>query len=307
MTFDLERARVEVDTASARRFSESREQARIFCAEEILPDALDEIERLRAENEEALESLTAAYLLGRHEKAQEVAARPKEGKIDSSEHVTEPTKMIGFDLEKARAVDIDLLATTDWGELRARYRAALAEIERLRASLTDLHAEYINTLEKNPGCSAWDLDEQSIEDQRRLRKNAAHAISIVEPPIYLQAEQLAARIKELEDAHKRSGKKYAKIINELRSSVYANIPGLDVGKIGPDASESHLRPYEVVAADLAGRLAEDRRKSWQITEERIGLLEYCLETLLDAPDIEEIPGPGHSIEMLRAMLREAEQ
>ncbi len=58
-----------------------------------------EIERLRAENEEALESLTAAYLLGRHEKAQEVAARPKEDKIDSSEHVTEPTKMIGFDLE----------------------------------------------------------------------------------------------------------------------------------------------------------------------------------------------------------------
>ena len=45
---------------------------------------------------------------------------------------------------------------------------------------------------------------------------------------------------------------------------------------------------------------------WQITEERVGLLEYCLETLLDAPDIEEIPGPGHSIEVLRAMLREAE-
>ena len=46
--FDLEKARAEVATASARRFSESREQARIFCAEEILPDALDEIERLRA-------------------------------------------------------------------------------------------------------------------------------------------------------------------------------------------------------------------------------------------------------------------
>ena len=101
-----------------------------------------------------------------------------------------------------------------------------------------------------------------------------------------KAKELAPRIKELEDAHKRSGKKYAKIINELRSSVYANIPGLDVGKIGPDATKP---------------------RSWQITEERIGLLEYCLETLLDAPDIEEIPGPGHSIEMLRAMLREAEQ
>ena len=72
-------------------------------AEERIEELENEIERLRAENEEALEYLTAAYLLGRHEKAQEVAARIKEGKIDSSEHVTEPTKMIGFDLEKARA------------------------------------------------------------------------------------------------------------------------------------------------------------------------------------------------------------
>ena len=241
-----------------------------------------------------------------------------------------------------------------------------AEIERLRASLIDLHAEYINTLEKNPDCSAWDLDEQSDADQRRLRKNAAHAISITEPPIYLQAEQLAARIKELEDAHKRSGAKYAKIINELRSSVYANIPGLDVDKIGPDAAKpreglfgkyiirksdghpvdpeadyfvmrldtdpvarraareySYVTPDRNLARGLQDRLARydpqlkdcmniqffglAKPHCWQITAERIGLLEYCLETLLDAPDIEEIPGPGHSIEMLRAMLREAEQ
>lgn len=156
---------------------------------------------------------------------------------------------MSFDLEKARAVDIDLLAATDWGELRRHYCAALAEIERLRGyeiAARDLSADLTKV--------AGDRDEH------------------------------AARIKELEDAHKRSGAKYAKIINELRSSVYANIPGLDVGKIGPDAAKP---------------------RSWQITKERIGLLEYCLETLLDAPDIEEIPGPGHSIEMLRAMLREA--
>ena len=47
------------------------------------------------------------------------------------------------------------------------------------------------------------------------------------------------------------------------------------------------------------------KKVWQITEERVGLLEYCLDSLLDAPDIEESPGPCHSIEMLRAMLQEA--
>lgn len=59
MTFDLEKARAEVDTASSRRFSESREQARIFCAEEILPDALDEIERLRLELTQALKDLSS--------------------------------------------------------------------------------------------------------------------------------------------------------------------------------------------------------------------------------------------------------
>ena len=89
MTFDLERAR------GLRDFLQDD------CAEvgDIWGEMIAEIERLRAENEEAQESLTAAYLLGRHEKAREVAAWPKEGKIDSSEHVTEPTKMIGFDLE----------------------------------------------------------------------------------------------------------------------------------------------------------------------------------------------------------------
>lgn len=57
--FDLEKARAEVSTASARRFSESREQARIFCAEEILPDALDEIERLQLELTQALKDLSS--------------------------------------------------------------------------------------------------------------------------------------------------------------------------------------------------------------------------------------------------------
>ena len=63
------------------------------------------------------------------------------------------------------------------------------------------------------------------------------------------------------------------------------------------------------AAEMAeGKIGPDAKtRSWQITEERVGLLEYCLETLLDAPDIEEIPGPGHSIEMLRVMLKEAGQ
>ncbi len=114
-----------------------------------------------------------------------------------------------------------------------------AEIERLRASLIDLHAEYINTLEKNPECSAWDLDEQSDADQRRLRRNAAHAISIVEPPIYLKAEQQLAKIKELETAYLK-----AQNSNLLRKQEI-----------------ERLRGFETAARDLSNdltRVAKER-------------------------------------------------
>ena len=67
-----------------------------------------------------------------------------------------------------------------------------------------------------------------------------------------------------------------------------------------DRAKIALRAEDKIGPDAKPRV-------WQITEERVGLLEYCLETLLDAPDIEEIPGPGHSIEVLRAMLEEAGQ
>lgn len=164
------------------------------------------------------------------------------------------------------------LKDKDRREVYLRSQAALDYIQQQSAEIERLRAE-----------NAWlksDREFQSEEIKRlkdELENYGDHYACLL--------ISKDAQIKELEDAHKRSGAKYAKIINELRSSVYANIPGLDVGKIGPDA----------------------KPRSWQITEERIGLLEYCLETLLDAPDIEEIPGPGHSIEMLRAMLREAEQ
>jgi hypothetical protein len=210
-----------------------------------------------------------------------------------------------FDLEKARdaAKFDDRMAIT-------MFPLAIAEIERLRASLIDLHAEYINTLEKNPGCSAWDLDEQSDADQRRLRKNAAHAISIVEPLIYLQADQQAAQIKSLEDAlaeERARGNHYGMSYEDAVGDGEFERWIIDGEKDLPKFYLDRVRAEARRQLKEEGKIGPDAKpRSWQITDERIGLLEYCLETLLDAPDIEEIPGPGHSIEMLRAMLREAE-
>ena len=180
---------------------------------------------------------------------------------------------------------------SDLCEFRNLFHGQAAEIERLRPF--EIAAR---DLDSDLGKIAGERDEQSARI-KELEADLEQAERVIEARLEVIDQQAArikslkkeirrlkheskveqeltnsyikhlheaeARIKELEDAHKRAGAKYAKIIRELRSSVYANIPGLDVGKIGPDASESHLRPYEVVAADLAGRLAEDRRKSWQ--------------------------------------------
>ena len=107
---------------------------------------------------------------------------------------------------------------------------------------------------------ALDIVQQQAAEIERLRgyEIAARDLSADLTKVAGDRDEHAARIKELEDAHKRSGKKYAKIINELRSSVYANIPGLDVGKIGPDATKP---------------------RSWQITEERKAAIDRGLQFL----------------------------
>ena len=146
------------------------------------------------------------------------------------------------------------LKDKDRREVYLRSGDALAEIERLRAE------------------NAWlksDREFQSEEIKRlkdELENYGDHYACLL--------ISKDAQIKELEEAHKRSGAKYAKIINELRSSVYANIPGLDVGKIGPDA----------------------KPRSWQITEERMRAIRMA----------EELAWDCKAVAVLRAMLREAE-
>ena len=199
--------------------------------------------------------------------------------IDSSEQFGKPTELIGgIDLEKGRATleeaiermrmtvcdedgfvweadpeqtailqemldRIGRYTNNDYLDLQYQLDGAEAEIERLRAEMDNYGDDFVCQM-KSKDARIKEL-ESSLDEAEALTKKNADLMNA-----YL------ARIAELEDAHKRSGAKYAKIINELRSSVYAKIPSLqkqwdDVladGKIGPDAD---AKPH-----------------CWQITEER---------------------------------------
>ena len=179
-----------------------REQAKIFCVEEILPDALDEIERLRAEISEQK---------GMIWKTQQV-------KKEQAARIAE----LEADLEQS---EICIRARMDVIDQQA------AQIKSLEDALVEelARGDYFDESQECEGYW-WDRKNTSDCTQNDYRRNAR---------LKLQAK----------------------------------------GKIGPDASKSHLRPYEVVAADLAGRLAENRRKSWQITEDRVTAIDQGLRFL----------------------------
>lgn len=244
--------------------------------------------------------------------------------IDSSEHVTDHTKMIGFDLEK------------------------------------------------NPECSAWDLDEQSIEDQRRLRRNIidwqAEEIKRLKDELENYGDHYAclliskdAQIKDLEgmlsirteeldiahsvarsekEMHEKELAAFARRIKELedalveeRARVITSHPLTHVidedrteasmqlqaeGKIGPDARPKcdhawqaaiEERGYQTCLKCGECRNIEDIPRTapaWQITEER-------KKTLIDSIELIELNTyyNDHTMfdlcNMLRAMLTEAGQ
>ena len=251
--------------------------------------------------------------------------------IDSGEHFSDSTKMIGFDLERARGLrdflQDDCAEVGDvWGEM-------IAEIERLRAE------------------NAWLKSDREFQSEEQAARIKSLKKEIRQPKHESKVEvkftnsyikrlhDAEARIKELEsslDEAETLTKKNAELMNgylgriaELEDALVEGLTNFlhyrascyDPARRCPYAKEcddcstwdacGHVEKFRSEARrqlQAEGKIGPDAKpRSWQITEERIGLLEYCLETLLDAPDIEEIPGPGHSIEMLRAMLREAEQ
>jgi hypothetical protein len=176
-----------------------------------------------------------------------------------------------FDLEKARA-DLGEIGDPKFCdcEVRAQFMEAITEIERLRTENRELLHEI-----KDLSCIIDTGYKQLVCDRTGLNERQDLPEGI---------RRMAARIQELEDAHKRSGVKYAKIINELRSSVYANTPGLKKqwdeilntpanDKIGPSEEQirakmtelpSALGPYRPAIRGEAIRQLDVKPRSWQI-------------------------------------------
>jgi hypothetical protein len=75
------------------------------------------------------------------------------------------------------------------------------ENEEPRIVLIDSRAEYLNTIDKNPGCSAWTFDELSGEDQSLLREQACESLKFEEPLLFIQYKEANKYIKELEDIY----------------------------------------------------------------------------------------------------------
>ena len=112
-------------------------------------------------------------------------------------------------------------------------------------------------LEKNPECSAWDLDEQSIEDQRRLRRNI----------IDWQAEE----IKRLKDELENYGDHYACLliskdaqIKDLEGMLSIRTEELDiahsVARCEKEMHEKELAAFARRIKELEDALVEERAR-----------------------------------------------
>jgi hypothetical protein len=127
---------------------------------------------------------------------------------------------VAFDLEKARAVDIDLLAATDWGELRARYRAALDEIERLRGEMENYGDDYVCQM-KSKDARIQELEDALVEERVQvIAYQIPHAKENVNwaPVFKLSRQQLRAEGKVGPDARPRSWKITEERVRAIRLS-----------------------------------------------------------------------------------------
>jgi chromosome segregation ATPase len=200
-----------------------------------------DLEKARAALEEAIDRMSLAVrdedgdvweadpeqaeilqaILDRTEIAENHRCLELQYQLDSAESEIERLRAALAESEKV--VEHKGKSATHWYDEHLRAQTDLTQskrvIEQLVAKIKELETAYLKAQNSNL------LRKQEIERLRPF-EIAARDLDSDLGKIAGERDEQSARIKELEDAHKRAGAKYAKIIRELRSSVYANIPGL---------------------------------------------------------------------------------
>ena len=205
--------------------------------------------------------------------------------IDSSDHIRESPKMVGFDLEENRAaIDsaINSLLCEGWDNEASTVRRLVAEIERLRADLEQSEICIRARMECIDDQAAYIKElESSLDEAETLTKKNAELMNA-----YL------ARIAELEDAlaEERAGA----IRCEFNDHCEIDLP------------DAMIRARQELQAD--GKIGPGARPPcWQITEERT----EALQDVIDRYDVYDRclvthDWKVHVLEVLQAMLKEAE-
>ena len=244
-------------------------------------DAVAEIERLRAENEEAQESLTAAYMLGSHEKAHEQAAHISELEVEIAE--------LKADLEQSEICIQARLDVID--QQAARIKSLKKEIRRLKHE-SKVEQEFTNSYIK-----------RLHDAEARIKELEA---DLEQSEICIRArmdviDQQAAQIKSLEDA----------LVEELARGDYFDESQECEGywwdrKNTSDCTQNDYRRNARLKLQAKGKIGPDAKpRVWQITEERKAAIWHAVAVLKENdPDDEHLW--DEEIAVLRAMLREAE-
>jgi len=136
-------------------------------------------------------------------------------------------------LERAKAADIDLMASTDWGQLRDLFGELIAEVEAKNDKIAQdaitiqMHHGNVLTLQKEV--------ERLRSENKIISDRAAHH----EKQDAAEIELLAARIKELEEANRN--------IDKRRDEMAAFIERLEAAFLDSLAARLYYEHYPGVS------------------------------------------------------------
>ena len=204
--------------------------------------------------------------------------------IDSSEQFNDATKLIGFDLERARGLR-DFLQD-DCAEVGDVWAEMIAEIERLREALDE--SERVVAHKTKSAAHWYDEHLQARADRVQTRR---------------VVEQQAARIKALETWLKKE--RSARLLEQSTSIrlVYLVENEIDFDDFFDGGALEQLQAEGKIGPD-----ADAKPHCWQITEERKAALWHAINVLKEN-DIMEEPEEhlwDEEVTVLQAMLTEAE-